>query len=79
MPTVLRLEGFRFFFFSNEGNEPAHIHVKKGDGEGKIWLLPEMDIAWMLGFSPKEEKRIIEIITDNNEELIIKWNEYFTK
>jgi hypothetical protein len=32
MPTVLVVEGFRFFFFSNEGFEPAHIHVEKGDG-----------------------------------------------
>lgn len=29
MPTVLRLQGFRFFFYLSEGNplEPAHIHI----------------------------------------------------
>jgi len=27
MPTLLRVEGFRFFFFSNEGQEPPHVHV----------------------------------------------------
>lgn len=27
MPTVLRVAGYRFFF-SNEGNEPPHIHVE---------------------------------------------------
>jgi hypothetical protein len=32
MPTVLRIDGYRFFFFSNEGNEPVHIHVESGDG-----------------------------------------------
>jgi hypothetical protein len=26
MPTVLLLNGFRFFFYSNENNEPVHIH-----------------------------------------------------
>ncbi|MGD9554716.1 MAG: DUF4160 domain-containing protein [Arcobacteraceae bacterium] len=31
MPTVLRVEGFRFFFFSDE-HLPLHIHVEKGDG-----------------------------------------------
>jgi hypothetical protein len=31
MPTVLVVDGFRFFFFSNEGFEPPHIHVEKGD------------------------------------------------
>src|SRR3989442_1801226 len=29
MPTLLRVEGFRFFFFSNEGQEPPHVHVSK--------------------------------------------------
>ena len=26
MPTVLRIGGYRFFFYSNENGEPAHIH-----------------------------------------------------
>ena len=30
MPTVLRIEGFRFFFFSDE-HDPSHIHVEKGE------------------------------------------------
>ena len=36
MPTVLMIKGFRFFFYAEEGNEPVHVHVAKGDGEGKI-------------------------------------------
>jgi hypothetical protein len=32
VPTVLRERGFRFFFWSNESNEPPHIHVQSGDG-----------------------------------------------
>jgi hypothetical protein len=31
VPTVLRVSGFRFFFYSMEGDEPAHIHVEQGD------------------------------------------------
>ena len=30
MPTVLRWNGYRFYFFSNERGEPAHMHVDKG-------------------------------------------------
>jgi len=41
MPTILRKDGFRFYFYSNENDEPAHIHVEKGDAEGKIWLVPK--------------------------------------
>jgi hypothetical protein len=31
MPTVLRVAGYRFFFYSNEGSEPPHIHVQKAE------------------------------------------------
>lgn len=29
MPTVRRIGSARFFFYSNEGTEPPHIHVKE--------------------------------------------------
>ncbi|MCB9870153.1 MAG: DUF4160 domain-containing protein [Planctomycetes bacterium] len=29
MPTVLRIGSTRFFFYSNEGNEPPHIHIEQ--------------------------------------------------
>ena len=38
MPTVLNIMGWRLFFYSNEGNEPIHIHCQKGDKECKYWL-----------------------------------------
>ncbi|WP_291603203.1 DUF4160 domain-containing protein [Bradyrhizobium sp.] len=28
MPTVLRWRSYRAFFYSNEGNEPPHVHVR---------------------------------------------------
>ncbi|PKO46175.1 MAG: hypothetical protein CVU29_06465 [Betaproteobacteria bacterium HGW-Betaproteobacteria-22] len=31
MPSILFTQGFRFFFFSQEDNEPPHIHVEHGD------------------------------------------------
>ncbi|WP_210386081.1 DUF4160 domain-containing protein [Phyllobacterium sp. SYP-B3895] len=37
MPTVLRLNGFRFFFYSDEGSEPPHIQVTNGDTVAKFW------------------------------------------
>ncbi|NDC54458.1 MAG: DUF4160 domain-containing protein [Planctomycetia bacterium] len=40
MPTVLRVGGFRFHFYSDEGTEPPHIHVRCADGECKFWLDP---------------------------------------
>jgi hypothetical protein len=30
MPTIFRLDGYRFYFYSHEPNEPPHVHVDKG-------------------------------------------------
>jgi len=38
MPTILMIFGWRFFFYSNERNEPVHVHCRKGDVEAKYWL-----------------------------------------
>ena len=35
MPTILRRDGYRFFFYSKEGKEPPHIHVIGHEGEMK--------------------------------------------
>ncbi|WP_242513355.1 DUF4160 domain-containing protein [Halochromatium salexigens] len=40
MPTVLRIKGLRFHFYSDEGTEPAHIRIRGAEGECKFWLSP---------------------------------------
>jgi hypothetical protein len=51
MPTALRLDGYRFFFYSDEGNprEPPHIHVRQGRNEAKFWLQPNVCLAYNEG------------------------------
>lgn len=77
MPTILRQDGFRFFFYSNEGNEPIHIHVKKGDGEGEVWLEPNIEVDYLLGFTPREQRKLLSIIDNNIETIRNSWNDYF--
>ena len=38
MPTILVLLGWRLFFYANEGNEPIHVHCRKGGVECKYWI-----------------------------------------
>lgn len=78
MPTVLLIKGYRLFFFSNERNEPIHIHIEKAERYSKFWLEP-LCVAANHGFTSKELREIGGII-DQNETLIKdKWNELFSQ
>ena len=52
MPVVFRYKGFRFFFYSNEGSprEPVHVLVRAGNAEAKLWLEPQVRVAYSTGF-----------------------------
>ena len=76
MPTILFINGFRFFFYLNE-HEPIHVHVTKGSCEARIVLVPVIDISYCRGFKKNELRAIIEIITDHYETIIRAWHETF--
>ena len=78
MPTVFVINGFRFFFFSNENNEPVHIHSEKAEDAAKFWLNPVV-LEYNYGFTSGELKQIENIIQENSQKIILKWNEYFNK
>ena len=42
-PTVLRVKGFRFYFFSREEARP-HVHVQHAEGEAKFWIEPAVEL-----------------------------------
>ena len=76
MPTVLRVGGFRFFFFSNEGSEPPHIHVKAGSDEAKFWIDP-VRLESSGGFNRREIAQIQDLVEENADDLLGSWNEFF--
>ena len=77
MPTVLRVGRYRLHFFSNEGQEPPHIHVKAGDDQAKFWLYP-IELALNYGFRARELSKIERIIEEHQTELMEAWNERFS-
>jgi hypothetical protein len=77
MPTVFEINGYRFFFYSNENNEPVHIHVSKGGAEAKYWLTPNLEEVYSYGFKSRERKEIKTLVKANANEIIEKWNEFF--
>jgi hypothetical protein len=79
MPTVLRMRGWRVFFYSEEGQEPVNVHARKGDAECKIWLKPdEFDIeeAWSYNLSPRLRREIRKIVFDHFDLITEEWNRH---
>jgi hypothetical protein len=73
-PTILREKGYRFFFFSREESR-AHIHVVGPDGEAKVWLKPEIELAKNHGLSRSQLKEIEGIVEVHYEEFCGAWEE----
>ncbi len=74
MPTVLRVKGYRFVIFTNDHN-PPHIHVQHAEGAAKVELEP-VSIAEHYQLSRRQLNEIIEIVEENQEFLLGKWQEF---
>ena len=79
MPTILRKDGFRFFFFSREGTEPRHIHVEQAERYAKFWLEPAVLLEESRGFHSSDLLRIHNLIEENREVFRLKWDEHFSQ
>ncbi len=76
MPTLKRIEPYRFFFFSNEGSEPPHVYVQRENRLAKFWLEP-VQPAWSTRFLAAELSKIRELVLDNQRFFLPAWFEYF--
>ena len=74
-PTVLRIGSYRFHFYSDERNEPPHIHVATNDGECKFWLTP-IKLATNRNISPHVINNIEKLVYEHREYLISKYEEF---
>jgi len=75
MPTVMRIGPYRFFFYSNEGGEPAHIHVQRDRALAKFWLVP-ISLAQSKRFAAHELNEIRQHIEDHVTTMLEAWNEH---
>jgi Domain of unknown function (DUF4160) len=76
MPTLLRWNGYRFFFYSADGGEPPHIHVSRAEQEAKIWL-SDLTVAVNFGYSSRELSEIVRKAREQREAFLEAWNDYF--
>ena len=76
MPTVCYIGSARFFFFSNEGAEPPHIHVEKAGAVGKFWLDP-VSLASSSRFRGHELRAIERVVAERRDEFLEAWHDFF--
>ncbi|MBR6952826.1 MAG: DUF4160 domain-containing protein [Campylobacter sp.] len=74
MPTLLNIDGFKFFFYSNE-HEPKHIHILKGEKYAKI-NLTDFSIFYS-NFKNKDLEFILQVIKEHKNDFERIWDEYF--
>ena len=74
MPTLLKINGFKFFFYSNE-HEPKHIHVLKGEEFAKI-NLANLEVVFS-SFKNKDLAFVLEVLIEHKDEFISAWERYF--
>jgi len=81
MPVVFENKGYRFFFYSNEGDprEPLHIHVRKAEAVAKFWLEPEPVVAEAYDMSSRELRELLEVAVENKDLIRRYWNEHFSR
>ena len=78
MPTILREDGCRFFFYSDEGNprEPPHVHVTSGEKVAKFWLDP-VDLATSKRLSAAEIVILHKTVVKHQGSFLEAWHAYF--
>jgi hypothetical protein len=76
MPTILKIGPYRFFFYSNESGEPAHIHVQKDNCSAKFWLSPVV-MSNSYGFSSTELSKLHALVNQHQTKFMEAWNEFF--
>ena len=76
VPTVADIGPYKLFFYSAEGTEPPHVHVKRDKATAKFWLEP-VRLARSQGFGDRELRKIGQLVEENQARIVEAWNEHF--
>lgn len=83
MPSIFELYGYKVYFWSNENNEPIHVHVSKGkptDKSTKIWLTRSGGCILANNNSKipvQDLKSVMEAISSNYFYIVARWKETY--
>ncbi len=72
MPVILRIRGYRFWFYEADLDEPPHVHVGKEGKEAKFWIEP-IRLARSRRFSNVELSEIERILVEYQKDVLDAW------
>lgn len=72
MPVVLRIKGYRIWFYEADLNEPPHVHIGREGDEAKYWVAP-IALAKSRGFAHHELNEIERILAEYQEDILVIW------
>jgi hypothetical protein len=78
MPVVLRVKGYRFWFYEADLDEPPHVHVGKEGKEAKYWLDP-IGLVRSRGFRQHELYELDRILSEYRNDILEAWEKEQTK
>ncbi len=76
MPTFGDIGPYKLFFYSAEGNEPPHVHIRRDRATAKFWLDP-VRIAASRRFSDSDLRAVQKLVEENENAIMEAWNGYF--
>jgi hypothetical protein len=78
MPVVLRVKGYKFWFYEADLDEPPHVHVGREGREAKFWLDP-IKVVRAGRFRPVELREIERILNEHLDFLLSAWEKERSK
>jgi hypothetical protein len=76
-PTIFSKNGYRFFFYANESNEPPHVHIQYHNAVAKFWLKP-VSLVKNLGMTSAELSRAFILVTQFEKTIMERWDGFFS-
>lgn len=83
MPSIFEISGYKIYFWSNENNEPIHVHISRGkpaSNATKVWLTKSGCCILANNNSRIPNKDLSEImrtIASNHFFIVAKWKEIY--
>lgn len=83
LPSLFLIGGYRVYFWSNEGNEPVHVHMSRGKptaNSTKVWLTRSGGCILASNASripASDLNELLQVIAAQHAYICEKWKSFF--